>query len=100
MIFLHSNYRRRVYVRTYQVLTICVLEQKYQYTPVNPCVRVFTLQMEETFVINLADDSEPDSSDVDIDIAGCDFYQNIEKKKEKTTIKEQQQQTNKRDKNE
>ena len=40
------------------------------------CVRVFTLQMEETFVINLADDSESDSSDVDIDIAGCDFYQN------------------------
>ena len=34
-------------------------------------------------MINLAIDSEPDSSDVDIDIAGCDFYQNIEKKKEK-----------------
>ena len=97
MIFLHSNYRRRVYARTYQVLTICVLEQKYQYAPVKPCVRVFTLQMEETFVINLADDSGSDSSDVDIDIAGCDFYQNIEKKKEKTKNKKQQQQTNKRE---
>ena len=32
-------------------------------------------------MINLADDSESDSSDVDIDIAGCDFYQNIGKKK-------------------
>ena len=31
-------------------------------------------------MINLADDSESDSSDVDI--AGCDFYQNIEKKKQ------------------
>ena len=45
--------------------------------------------MEETFVIILADDSESDSSDVDI--AGCDFYQNIENKYEK----QQQQQTNK-----
>ena len=34
--------------------------------------------MEETFVINLAYDSESDSSEVDI--AGCSFYQNIEKK--------------------
>ena len=41
-------------------------------------------------MVNLADDSESDSSDVDIDIAGCDFYQNIEKKRKK-----QQQETNK-----
>ena len=34
--------------------------------------------MEETFVINLACDSESDSSEVDI--AGFDFYQNIEEK--------------------
>ena len=33
-------------------------------------------------MINLADDSESDSGDVAIYIAGCDFYQNIEKKKE------------------
>ena len=49
-------------------------------------------------MINLADDSESDSIDVEIDIAGCDFYQNIEKKerKKKQTTK-QQQQTNKRE---
>ena len=34
--------------------------------------------MEETFVINLAYDSESDSSEVDI--AGFDFNQNIEEK--------------------
>ena len=34
-------------------------------------------------MINLADDSESDSSDVDI--AVCDFYQNVEKKRNKHT---------------
>ena len=37
-------------------------------------------------MINLADDSESDSSDVDI--AGCAFYQNVEEKKETKTNKQ------------
>ena len=56
---------------------------KPQFYYIKWCLRVFTLQMEETFLINLADDDESDSSDVDIDIAGCDFYQRRKKKHKK-----------------
>ena len=45
------------------------------------------MQMEETFVINLAYDSESDSSKVDI--AGYDFYQNIENNMKKQTNQQQ-----------
>ena len=44
-------------------------------------------------MINLADDSKSDSSDVDIDIAGCDFYQNIEKKERNNNNKNNNIQT-------
>ena len=53
--------------------------------------------MEETFVINLVDDSESDSSDVDIDIAGCAFIKILRKKNRKKKQQKIQQQTNKRE---